>query len=190
MKKILNPRIRCADPQSPIPTRKLPIRNSRSGMALVITLCLIVLVTMAAVAFFTRATGNRTVEASRVNQTLAAQVTESGADYAVGRLLLEIATNSTAITNNGTVIYYATNPASALPRRLLSAGVSTNDTNYVNLVRQSVPNNSADINASSDNTATPSKKRPPCRRNPLECPHAARGRGIHNDQPAPQLDLP
>jgi Tfp pilus assembly protein PilX len=157
MKKILNPRNRCADPQSPIANRKLPIRHSSSGMALVITLCLIVLVTMAAVAFFTRATGNRTVEASRVNQTLAAQVAESGADYAVGRLLLEIATNSTAITNNGIVIYYATNPASALPRRLLSAGVSTTDTNYVNLVRQSVPNNSADPNASSDNTATTSR---------------------------------
>ncbi|MCX8494261.1 MAG: hypothetical protein ORN23_08550 [Chthoniobacterales bacterium] len=136
---------------------KLPIRSSSSGMALVITLCLIVLVTVAAVAFFTRATGNRTVEASRMNQTLAVQVAESGADYAVGRLLLEIATNSAATTNNGIVIYYATNLASALPLRLLSAGVSTTDTNYVNLVRQSVPDSSADINASSDNTTTPSR---------------------------------
>jgi Tfp pilus assembly protein PilX len=157
MKKILNPRTRCTDHRSPIADRKLPIRSSSSGMALVITLCLIVLVTVAAVAFFTRATGNRTVEASRVNQTLAAQVAESGADYAVGRLLLEIATNSIATTNNSFVVYFSTNPASALPRRLLSAGVSTNDTNCVNLVRQSVPNNSADTNASSHGVATPSR---------------------------------
>jgi len=157
---------------------KLPIRSSSSGMALVITLCLIVLVTVAAVAFFTRATGNRTVEASRMNQTLAAQVAESGADYAVGRLLLEIATNSAATTNNGIVIYYATNPASALPRRLLSAGVSTTDTNYVNLVRQSVPNSSADINASSDNTTTNSRNGRLVGANRWNAPMLLRGGGF------------
>ena len=156
---------------------KLPIRSSSSGMALVITLCLIVLVTVAAVAFFTRATGNRTVEASRMNQTLAAQVTESGADYAVGRLLLEIATNS-ATTNNGIVIYYATNPASALPRRLLSAGVSTTDTNYVNLVRQSVPNSSADPNASSHGVATASRNGRLVGANRWNAPMLLRGGGF------------
>ena len=70
-------------------------------MALVITLSLIVLVTIAVMAFFARATSNRLIEASRSNAVLADQLGKTGADYVTSIFLQEIVANSTASTNYG-----------------------------------------------------------------------------------------
>jgi hypothetical protein len=56
-------------------------------MALVTTLSLIVLVTIAAMAFFARSMSNRAVESSRSNQILAKQIADTAADYITGEFL-------------------------------------------------------------------------------------------------------
>ena len=116
----------------------------KAGMALVVTLSLIVLVTITAMAFFARATSNRIVEVSRANQILVNQLSQTASDYIAGQFLQEIAANSTNCQPNS--------PANAVPQRRLAAG-STGPV-FANLVRQSVA--TADPNASADNTVTPS----------------------------------
>ncbi len=130
----------------PISDLRIPISDLRhkAGMALVVTLSLIVLVTIAAMAFFARATSNRIIEASRSNQILVSQLAQTATDYASGQFLQEIAANSTNSQPN--------NPTNTVPQRRLAPG-STGPV-FANLVRQSASN--ADPNASSDNTASPS----------------------------------
>jgi len=130
--------------------------REKVGMALVVTLALIVLAVVAALAFFARATSNRIIEASRSSQVLVQQVAETGADYVVSQFLREIASNSTVTTNSGVVVYRPTTNTFAVPRRFVAPSL-TNDTNFYNLIRQSVTNASADTNASPDNSATLAK---------------------------------
>jgi len=139
----------------------------QDGMALVLTLALIVLVTVAAVAFLTRATGNRTIEASRSNQVLAAQLAETGGDYVEG-IFLQMITNSgminfTSVSGGSVTNYTPTNLPGMTwmaPTPLLTSTISLTDTNFYNLIRQSIPDTntpSIETNASaSDNTANPS----------------------------------
>jgi len=121
-----------ANPQSPIANRKSPIANSTSGMALVITLSLIVLVTITAMAFFARATSNRVIEASRSNAVLAEQLGKTGADYATSIFLQEIVANSTTNTTSGVTIYNPTAATNIIPQRLLPSGITSTDTNFSN----------------------------------------------------------
>jgi hypothetical protein len=149
------------NPQSKIRNPKSKIRNSTSGMALVVTLSLIVLVTIAAMAFFSRATANRLVETSRSNQALVRQVTETAADYVAGQFLREIAENATSnSTTNGITIYGQTNNVYAVPQRPLPDALAS-DPNFANLVRRSVndePVNGVGETAASDhNTAAPAR---------------------------------
>jgi len=107
------------------------------GAALIITIFMLVLLTVASVAFFTRATANRSIENSRANKVLADQLARSGADYAAGLLLEEIAAGSTNITtNNGIVVYLPRAASNAVAQRVLAAGVGASDTNFANLLRQ------------------------------------------------------
>lgn len=135
-------------------------RRTDSGMALVITLSLIVLVTIAAMAFFLRATSNRLVESSRSNQTLVQQVTATATDYVAGQFQSEIADKATAkSTTNGVTIYAQTNNIFAVPQRPLTSTLAT-DTNFANLVRRSVNETASGIGetaASTHNTATPAR---------------------------------
>ncbi|MCX6970671.1 MAG: hypothetical protein NTV93_11065 [Verrucomicrobia bacterium] len=124
-------------------------------MALVITLALIVLVTIATMAFFARATSNRVIEASRSNAVLAEQLGRTGADYATSRFLQEIVANSTTNTVGVVTIYNPTAATNILPQRSLPSGVTSTDANFSNLLRGSYAG--ADPNASPDNTDTPSQ---------------------------------
>ncbi len=126
-------------------------------MALVVTLSLLVLVTIATMAFFARATANRAVEASRANQVLAAQLSDTAQDYVIGRFLGEMTNNANAFSASGVTLYQVTNAAGMKPQKSLSAGISSVDaTNtFASLVRQSVP--SADPAASNDGTTTASQ---------------------------------
>ena len=142
-------------------THRVHRREHQSGIALVLTLSLIVLVTMAAVAFLTRATANRSVETSRTNQILAAQLAESGADYTISTFLQEIITTSTPSTDaNGNTNFYPTSGSSNMvPTVMLPDPSMTNDanvTNFASLIRPSWAN-ALETNASSDSSATPSK---------------------------------
>lgn len=134
--------------------------QSNSGMALVITLALVVLVTIAAMAFFSRATSNRLVETSRSNQALVRQVTETATDYVAGQFLREIAENATSnSTTNGITIYGQSDNVYAVPQRPLPNALAS-DPNFANLVRRSVneaANGVGETNASGHNTATPAR---------------------------------
>jgi len=113
-----------------------PDRQREHGVALIVTISMLVLLTVAAVAFFSRATANRSVENSRANKLLADQLAASGVDHAAGLILGEIAAGSTATTNSGFVVYRPNMNSNAVPQRVLATGVGANDTNFANLVRQ------------------------------------------------------
>jgi len=137
------------------PPRARKSLRERAGMALVVTLALLVLVTITTLAFFVRATSNRAIEASRSNQVLVREVANTAGDYVIGRLLAEMPTNAVAATNNGIVIFQVTNGLGMLPTRSLAQAAMTNDPNFANLTRQSIP--SADPSASLHNVSVPSK---------------------------------
>jgi len=153
--------------KSPLATFRISSPRRQEGMALIITLALIVLVTVAAVAFLTRATGNRAIEASRSNEVLASQLADTGADYTISTFLQEIANNNNSIIPSSPSPNYAylpKKPTNMIPQRLFASDNSTStnpsDPNYpyfANLVRQSVPDTvnkpPLEANASSDSTA-------------------------------------
>lgn len=132
-------------------------RRPRKGMALVICLALLVLITAVVMAFFARTTANRVVESSRMNRVKSELLAQSASDYVVGRFLQEIAApaNSTITTVSGSSIYYPKVAANAVPVRSFSSAISPTDTNYANLIRQSVPG--ADPNATSISTSVAAK---------------------------------
>lgn len=140
----------------PIP-RQLSLRRKGRGMALVVCLALIVLITAAVLAFFARATSNRVVEVSRVNRIKTEQLAQSATDYVIGNFVKEIAasSNNAAITTVGDfTIYQPLNGNKAVPERKIAASLSA-DTNFINLIRQSIP--AVDTNASGNNSATASR---------------------------------
>lgn len=115
---------------------------SESGVALIVTLAAIVLVTMAAMAFFSRATGNRLVESSRANQVQSAQLTRTGVDYVTTQFLSDIVTNSTVLAVGNSTIYRPKNAANMVPLRSIHGNLA-NDTQFLNLVLQSFGGNSS-----------------------------------------------
>jgi hypothetical protein len=146
--------------KSHLPNFHFTSQSRQDGMALVITLALIVLVTVAAVAFLTRATGNRTVEASRSNQVLSEQLAKTGADYTISSFLNEIALHSTP--SGGTLLPQAL--IYMIPQRVFAAGnagatspASSSFPQFANLVRQSVLDPILETNASLDSTTLPSQ---------------------------------
>jgi hypothetical protein len=127
----------------------------QSGASLVLTLSLIVLVTFAAVAFFSRSTSNSAIESIRAAQVCTAQLVASGEDRALSLLMTEIAGNSVAVTNAGAINYFPSSSASMIPVRALAQSAMLSDTNFANLVRQSIP--TGDPAVSSHVTSSPSR---------------------------------
>ncbi len=126
-------------------------------MALVICLAILVLITAAVLAFFTRATANRVTESSRANRVRTEQLTQSSADYVIGTLLQEIASpaNSSNSVYSGVTIYHPKAATNVIPARKLGAAISPTDTIFFNLIRQSAPG--ADTNASTASSGAPAK---------------------------------
>src|SRR5213593_39076 len=87
------------------------------GAALIIVLALVVLVTVLVVAYFTRATSDRTVAHSSFNQSKADQLAASAMDNIIGDLRQEITNGSTATAPNGVTIYSPTSAANMLPQQ-------------------------------------------------------------------------
>lgn len=133
------------------------LRSRQRGMALVITLAIVVLLTVAILAFFSHATANRQVEASRVNRTKADVLAKSASDYVVSSFLQEIGatTNSSATNYSGAMVYLPKAVDNLLPRRGTQSAIAANNTVFANLIRQST--SSADGNSSSHNSATPTR---------------------------------
>lgn len=133
------------------------VKSRESGIALVVTLAIIVLVTIAVVAFFSRATSNRGIEASRANQVLAQQLSATATDYVLGQFLSEIrsSANSTSSTSSNVTIYRPSADAKIAPDTSKSPSFATSaNSTFSNLIRQST--NFGDKNASDTPTTSPS----------------------------------
>ncbi len=118
------------------------LHSSERGIALVVTLAALVLVTMAAVAFFSRATANRLIESSRANQVQSEQLARSGVDFVSAQFLSDITNNSTAVSVGSSTIYRPKASTNMVPERVLNVGLEA-DVQFTNLVRQSVGGDSS-----------------------------------------------
>ncbi len=143
-------------------SRLQPLVRPSAGFALGIVLPLVVLITLALVAFFLRSGVNRNIEASRTSQVLAPMAADSGVDYVVAGFLREIADNSVKVGQT----YKPKDRKFSVPQRPLPADKFDNtappdDPNvFYNLLRRSVINETVngvgEANASADTTATAS----------------------------------
>lgn len=151
------------------PNPKSAIHNPKSrGVALVVTLAMLVLVTIAVMAFFLRATANRAVESTRANQVLAADLSRSAQDYIRGQILAEITENSDENAVNGVSIFMPENASFAVPQRPLPDTAPFNSADFSNLLRRSVKesiNGVGEPNASAHSTADAARNK---RRIPAE----------------------
>lgn len=113
------------------------------GIALIITLAMLVLVTFAVVAFFTKATFNRNIENSSVGGVRADILARSSMEAIVGELQKEMLANSDAATvTPDKYSNYVMRPKTlqdAVPQVVLSSAIDTSTTDtFNNLVKQSV----------------------------------------------------
>lgn len=141
-----------------------PFRPSnRSGMALVVTLAMVVLLTFLVVAFFSAATTYRAVENTSAGGVTAKILAEGAVGAVQAELVQEIIAGST-VTNTLTggvtsKIYYPITATNMVPKRTVSSAITATDTNFANLVKQSGQPFHAGATifsaASSDSSATP-----------------------------------
>jgi len=102
----------------------------RTGMALVITLAAVVLLTMLVMAFFSRAQLNRQISFSSICQVKADAMAHSALDIVIGELREEIRSGSVTpdssnnLTQNGMTIYRPQSSSCMVPQK---AGVSSPD---------------------------------------------------------------
>lgn len=108
-------------------------RLTRRGSALVVTLALVVLLAFVVVAFFVRATFNLSTEKSGGAGREALLLAKSAANLIVSDLQGEMRTFSTPVGS----AYFPLSNTNMVPSRKLLAGINTNDTNFVNLIKQS-----------------------------------------------------
>ena len=112
-------------------------RRRRNGVALVIILAFVVIITGVILAFFSRAITNRSVSNASANETKVDLVAEGAADSVVGYLQQEIALSSSAtpITTGSvtSTIYTPLTPASMLPQMsgTTASGITTWAPNFL-----------------------------------------------------------
>src|SRR5438094_6673322 len=109
-----------------------PSSHRERGVALIIVLAFVVLLTLLGLAYFTRTTSDRQVAHSSFNQSKADQVAASGMDLIIGGLRQEI----TGPAPTPTPPYVPANNANMLPLRSGNPGGSPDP--IPNLVRRSV----------------------------------------------------
>ena len=163
-------------------TRPIPLPPRQRGMALVLVLALIVLLTVVVVAFFAQATSNRLIETSRANRTQAELLARSAGDYVVGNFLAEVRDPTRSDTNTPAV-FLPLASSNALPARRVSPAIPAAETNFFNLVRQSVTG--ADSNASAHGSATAARNGRFVGSSRWNLPHLLAG-GFQNADQLPQ----
>jgi hypothetical protein len=109
----------------------------RSGMALVVTLGMVVLLTFLIVAFFSATTAYRTIENTSAGGVTARILAEGAAGAVRAELIQEIIAGSTATTVGTGKIFYPTNSAGMIPIRAVASSITATDANFANLVKQS-----------------------------------------------------
>lgn len=113
--------------------------DRRSGMALVLTLAIVVLLTFVIVAFFSATTAFRTIENSSAGGVTARILAEGAAGAVQAELIQEIIAGSDKTTIGGADIYYPKggNATFMVPNRAVASSITAADTNFANLVKQS-----------------------------------------------------
>ncbi|PAW78167.1 MAG: hypothetical protein B9S32_08205 [Verrucomicrobia bacterium Tous-C9LFEB] len=101
-------------------------RPSRRGMALVLTLSTVVLLTVLVLAFFSRAQLNRQISFSSTNLFKADSLSRSALDIIVGELRAEISdpARSNTSSSSGVILYQPINKADWLPQPLGVSGAT------------------------------------------------------------------
>jgi len=139
------------------PTHTLrPWRGNEKGLSLILVLTLIVLVTFASVAFFSRTAANSSIENARVGQIYTAQLSESGVDHVLSLFLSEISSNSVTLTNGASRNYFPSSNAAMVPSRSMAQAAMLTNAAFANLVRQSVAG-TADPAVSTHSSGAPSR---------------------------------
>ena len=115
------------------------MRDQR-GVALIIVLALVVLLSALIVSYLSRASVDRQAAHGSFNETKADQLARSAIDIVLGDLKQEIVTGSTASTINGAIIYTPTQPGFIFPAR--SGNPPGSPDPVPNLIRRSVHNDS------------------------------------------------
>lgn len=92
-----------------------PIRQRRRGVALIVVLAFVVLLSGIVVAFFSRATANRQLSNSSSQQAKADELARSALDILVSSLKQEIVNGSSASTTGYTTLYTPTTHAAMVP---------------------------------------------------------------------------
>lgn len=111
-----------------------PAQRNDRGIALVIVLAFVVLLTGMVVAYFSRSMTDRQLSNSSFNQAKADELARSALDILTSNLKQEIANGSTAKTANGVTLYVPTGNTAMVPVK------NTPTTPIATLVRISTPN--------------------------------------------------
>ncbi|HET6410281.1 MAG TPA: hypothetical protein VFG14_20490, partial [Chthoniobacteraceae bacterium] len=98
----------------------MPLREHEQGVALVLILSALVLVSIIVMAFFSRATNSRRIASSSAAQYRADTVARTGLDTILGDLRSEIVAGSEAPSDPSNPIYLPLNNATAVPYRAAS----------------------------------------------------------------------
>ncbi len=117
-------------------------RARERGVAIVLILAFLVLLTGVIVAFFVRATAERQVSNNVTSQAKADTLARGALDVIVGDLKQEIAVGSTSYPISGTTIYKPKANTYVVPTRNYP-GLSTSNDPVPNLIRESGPTNMA-----------------------------------------------
>ncbi len=127
--------------------------GSNRGVALVVTIALIAPPVVLVMAFFSRATANRSVEAVRLRNIEAEQVALSAADNIKSKLLADLVAQSDSETVGDVTLYRPKTATDLDIKKKVSADAASSG-NLTLLVRQSV--NSADADATEHSTSAAS----------------------------------
>ena len=118
--------------------------STKPGLALIVTIAMLVIVTFLVIAFLSRASTNRKIENSTSSGIKAELLGKGALEALIGDLRAEIIAGSVATTTGDTTIYQPINSRRARP--LMAVGF-LNEANlepdFANLVKQSAPGNAS-----------------------------------------------
>lgn len=105
------------------------------GVALVITMALVILLSFMVIAFFSMVTTNSQIENTSAGGVTARLLAEGAVGAIQADLRQEIIAGSTAVGSGNSTVYYANAPANMVPLRAVN--LSATDPNFLNVVKQS-----------------------------------------------------
>ena len=115
-------------------------RNRRSGIALVLTLALLLVAAVIVTAFFSRSGFDAQSSAGYASRVSAAQIAQLGTSHVIGTLIAEMEDGSRPIGEEDSRILVPNLPEDMVPKQDRVMGESDDPRDpFVNLVKQSIP---------------------------------------------------